>query len=130
MERQINKIFLKLIVECLNNKKQISKNVTINDVRKYLSVEKYIFDKNKDLKGLIGIFTGLTYIDYCGATTTIDVNYFFGEGKLILPGSLGDAMKESAMNTLNYVKSNAKRYISILNFFKKKLFIFIFLKVL
>lgn len=110
LERQINKIIRKLIVECLNNKKKISKNIKVDDVKKYLGVEKYIFDKKEDLKGRIGIVTGLAYTDYGGTTTTIEVNYFAGKGKLILTGSLGDVMKESATIALNYVKSNAKKY--------------------
>lgn len=76
MEVKINKIIRKLIVECLNNKKQISKNVTTKDVRKYLGFEKYIFDKKEDLKGRLGIVIGLAYTEYCGPTTTIDVNFF------------------------------------------------------
>lgn len=120
MESQINKIIRKLIVEYLNNKKQISKNVTKNDVKKYLGFEKYIFDKKEDLKGRIGIVIGLAYTDYCGTTTTIDVNYFFGKGKLILSGSLGDVMEESATIALNYVKSNAKKYDINPELFEKK----------
>ena len=62
------------------------------------------------MKGRIGIVTGLAYTDYGGTTTTVEVNYFLGEGKLILTGSLGDVMKESATIALNYVKSNEKKY--------------------
>lgn len=115
LERQINKIIRKLMVDYLNNnkstdKKKISKVIKLKDVKNYLGVEKYFIEKNKDSNGKVGIVMGLAYTSYGGATLPIEVNYFPGRGKLILTGSLGDVMKESAMIALNYVKSNAKKY--------------------
>ena len=115
LERQINKIIRKLMVDYINNNKlvnknKISKTIKSNDIKNYLGVEKYLIDKNKNSDGKVGIVMGLAYTSYGGATLPIEVNYFPGKGKLILTGSLGDVMKESAMIALNYVKSNTKKY--------------------
>ena len=123
LERQINKIIRKLMVDYLNNnklidKKKISKVIKLNEIKNYLGVEKYFINKNKDSNGKVGIVMGLAYTSYGGATLPIEVNYFPGKGKLILTGSLGNVMKESAMIALNYVKSNTKKYNIDSNLFK------------
>ena len=40
----------------------------------------------------------------------IEVTYYKGKGNLLLTGSLGDVMKESAEIALSYIKSNYKKY--------------------
>ena len=41
-----------------------------------------------------------------GDTIKIEVNYYPGTGHLILTGSLGDVMRESAQIALSYIRSN------------------------
>ena len=53
---------------------------------------------------------GLAYTSFGGDTLPIEVNYYKGDGKLVLTGSLGDVMKESAIIALSYLKSNYKYY--------------------
>jgi len=112
LERQIAKIIRKIIVEIFSDdkaKKTTKKTVEINDVKKYLGIEK-VHNEGKEKKNQVGVVTGLAYTEYGGSTLPIEVNYFQGKGNLILTGKLGDVMKESASIALDYVKANAKRY--------------------
>ena len=74
----------------------------------YLGKEKY--PKTTTFPSRIGVVNGLAYTSYGGDTLAIEVNYYKGTGKLVLTGSLGDVMKESAMIALSYLKANAKEY--------------------
>ncbi|MDD3392182.1 MAG: endopeptidase La [Bacilli bacterium] len=110
LERQlatlIRKIVTKIVME-KEDKKQflIDKQMIIN----YLGKEKYHFMYyNKTSR--VGIVNGLAYTQYGGDTLPIEVNYFKGDGKLILTGSLGDVMKESAYIALNYIKANYQHF--------------------
>lgn len=58
----------------------------------------------------IGIANGLAYTSYGGELLPIEVTYYKGDGKIILTGSLGDVMKESAYIALSYIKSNYKLF--------------------
>ena len=79
-----------------------------NKVVEYLGKEKYPF-ANK-LKSEIGVVNGLAYTSFGGDVLPIEANYFKGKGDLILTGSLGSIMKESALIALNYIKSNYKYF--------------------
>lgn len=109
LERQIATILRKIITTMVT--KRIIVNKYIIDTKKvteYLGKEKYTDTPIKT--GEVGVVNGLAYTTFGGDTLAIEVNYFEGKGNLILTGSLGDVMKESAMIALNYVKSNYKMF--------------------
>lgn len=58
----------------------------------------------------VGVVSALSYTPYGGEVLPIEVNYYKGTGKLILTGSLGDVMKESATLALSYIKSNYETF--------------------
>lgn len=58
----------------------------------------------------IGVVNGLAYTQYGGDILPIEVTYFKGSGNLVLTGSLGEVMKESAMIALDYIKTNYKSF--------------------
>ena len=93
----------------------VSKRVLVNKyvidnkkIREFLGNKKYNNDKNTLSE--IGIVNGLAYTNYGGDVLPIEVNYFEGKGKLILTGSLGEVMRESALIALNYIKANYKNF--------------------
>ena len=109
LERVLETIVRKEITSrILDNKKQ--SRFTVSKIEEYLGHP--IFTYKKNMEGKIGVVNGLAYTSYGGDVLPVEVNFYKGEGNLILTGSLGDVMKESAYIALSYVKANAK-YFSI-----------------
>ncbi len=55
----------------------------------------------------VGVATGMVWTPFGGDILFIEVKLFPGKGSLILTGSLGDVMKESASAALSFLKANA-----------------------
>lgn len=107
LRRNIGKIMRKFAVEFLTEGKDKSTaNITIDieQVEKYLG--KPIFVHTKSTRGdQIGIVNGLAYTDFGGEILPIEVNYYGGNGQLLLTGNLGKVMEESARTAFSYIKS-------------------------
>ncbi len=109
LERQLDKIIRKVVTQILVNNIKINKiNIDEKVLDRYLGKQKYKY--NLKAKSQIGVVNGLAYTIYGGDILPIEVNYFKGKGQLILTGSLGDVMKESASIALSYLKSNYQKY--------------------
>ncbi|MDD2377870.1 MAG: endopeptidase La [Bacilli bacterium] len=110
LERQIANIIRKIVTSMVvNNLKINSLNITPNNLEQYLGKKRYRFYKPKN-KFQVGVVNGLAYTYFGGDTLPIEVNYYKGNGNLVLTGSLGDIMKESAHIALSYLKSNYEYY--------------------
>lgn len=110
LERCLASIIRKIITESVMDNKKIDKvNINQNDLEKYLGKQKF-HDSDKLEKAEVGIVNGLAYTRFGGDTLPIEVNYFKGKGDLLLTGSLGDVMKESARIALSYIKANCKYF--------------------
>jgi ATP-dependent Lon protease len=105
LERIISKILRKLAVKILN--KEI-KEIEINNknLSEFIGKEKYSSKKN--IKNLPGVVNGLAYTPFGGVTLPIEVCFYKGRGNIILTGSLGEVMKESANISIGYVKTILK----------------------
>lgn len=110
LERQLSTIIRKIVTEMVvENIKKSKYRVTKKMVTKFLGKEKYKWNEiNKTAK--VGVVNGLAYTSFGGDTLPIEVNYYKGNGNLVLTGSLGEVMKESAHIALSYVKSNYKEF--------------------
>lgn len=109
LDRKIASIMRKVIVDILSNPEIKSVTITPKEVYKYLGKAPFYPDR-LEKKPQVGIVTGLAYTQAGGATLPIEVNHFPGKGQLILTGSLGDVMKESASIAVDYIKASAKKY--------------------
>ena len=105
LERIISKILRKLAVKILN--KEIDKiEINSKNLPDFIGKEKYSSKKNNNT--LPGVVNGLAYTPFGGTTLPIEVCFYKGKGNIILTGSLGDVMKESANISIGYVKSILK----------------------
>ena len=107
LERLIASLCRKTVLAVLNDGR---KSVTITNklIVQWVGREKFDYGV-KEKKNQIGCVTGLAYTSFGGDVLEIEVNYFKGQGHLILTGKLGDVMKESASIAMDYVKAHAKQ---------------------
>jgi ATP-dependent Lon protease len=105
LERQLANVVRKIVTELVLTKtKDRQVKVAKEELYKYLGRPKYRTSNNMETK--VGVVNGLAYTYYGGDVLPIEVNYFKGTGNLVLTGSLGEVMKESAKIALSYIKSN------------------------
>lgn len=78
------------------------------DIQKLLGAPKFQSEAAEKLREL-GIAIGLAWTPVGGDILFIEATRMPGKGKLILTGSLGDVMKESAQTALSYLRSQADK---------------------
>ena len=108
LEREIGNVCKKVAREILDGKKY-PRIITRNKISEYLGVSKVqpseIEDRNR-----VGVATGLAYTPVGGDIILIESTHYRGNGKLILTGSLGEVMQESAKAAISYVHSKAHEF--------------------
>ncbi len=109
LERKIAGICRKVVVSIVNNPEIKKVHVTEKKVKEFLGIELFT-DEKKEKKDQVGVVTGLAYTQYGGSILPIEVTNYVGKGRLVLTGSLGDVMKESASIALDYIRANAQKY--------------------
>lgn len=109
LERKIAGICRKVVVSIVNNLEIKKVHVTEKKVKEFLGIEIFT-DEKKEKKDQVGVVTGLAYTQYGGSILPIEVTNYVGKGRLVLTGSLGDVMKESASIALDYIRANAQKY--------------------
>jgi ATP-dependent Lon protease len=108
LERQIATICRKIAKDTIEKKVRI-KEVGALDVSKYLGVEKFEYE-NRQSQDMVGVATGLAWTPNGGDIIFIEAARMKGSKNLILTGSLGDVMQESARAALSYIRSNASEF--------------------
>ena len=78
------------------------------DVKSYLGHAKFVSESAEKINE-IGIATGLAWTPVGGDVLFIEATRMRGRGSLILTGSLGEVMKESAQTAVSYLRSQAKK---------------------
>lgn len=116
LERELSTIMRKIAKKVLTNP-NTKEIITISNLNTYLGKEKYHIINN--IKNEVGVVNGLAYTPFGGTILPIEVSYYKGNGQIILTGSLGEVMKESAEIAIGYIKSNNKIFNIPDNFFSK-----------
>jgi ATP-dependent Lon protease len=78
------------------------------DLEKYLGHAPFVSESAEKILEL-GIATGLAWTPAGGDILFIEATRMRGRGTLILTGSLGEVMKESAQTAVSYLRSQAKK---------------------
>ena len=82
--------------------------VTANLVETFLGPRKFTHEV-AEAGNQIGVTTGLVRTEFGGEIISVEAARMKGNQQLILTGSLGDVLRESAQTALSYVRSNAER---------------------
>ena len=93
----------------IDNDDHVFFNIDSKSIEKYLGKKKYDFQKNSNKKE-VGVVNGMAYTIFGGDILPIEATYYKGKGDLILTGSLGEVMQESARIALSYIKANMKKF--------------------
>lgn len=124
LEKLIGKIFRKIAYKKVVDETTKSR-VTVKNLSDYLGTPVFTADE-KEKNDSVGLVCGLAWTSVGGVVLPCEATTMLGTGKLILTGSLGNVMKESAQAALSYVRHNAKE-LGIEEDFHKKLDIHIHL---
>ncbi|WMT82798.1 Lon protease 1 [Terrisporobacter mayombei] len=117
LERTIGKVCRKVAKKFVEDPSLESVLVTSKDLEEYLGRDKYLYDL-AGTKPEIGIVTGLAWTSVGGVTLPVEVNVLKGKGQVVLTGSLGDVMKESARTGISYIRSIADKFDIDQDFYK------------
>jgi ATP-dependent Lon protease len=105
LERQIATLCRKVARKVAEgNKRPVE--ITPRNIKRFLGPKKVDRDV-AERKPLAGVATGLAWTPYGGEILFIEATRMPGKGQLILTGSLGEVMKESARAALSYLRANA-----------------------
>jgi ATP-dependent Lon protease len=107
LEREIGGICRKVAHKIALGEKKCYK-ITARNLEKYAGLAKIFRDQLLE-ENTVGVATGMSWTPYGGDILFIEVKLIPGKGKLILTGSLGDVMKESATAALSFIKANAEK---------------------
>ena len=105
LEREIGTLCRKVARKVAEGNKVLQK-VTKNNLHKFLGTPKRLPEEERS-QNEIGIATGLAWTQVGGEILYVEATLMKGKGSLVLTGSLGEVMKESAQAALSYVRSKA-----------------------
>ena len=116
LEREIATVIRKLARAAVkkgyaeeDQEKSFSKTVTEKSLESYLGNPKFIEDRIvKEMRP--GLAYGLAWTELGGTTLPVEVALLEGSGELILTGSLGDVMKESARTALSFIQAHYRSF--------------------
>ncbi|MDD3241867.1 MAG: endopeptidase La [Bacilli bacterium] len=114
LDRQIASIIRKIVTEKVLGESLEEYKITIYNLEKYLGKSKYFYG-GLDIVGHIGVVNGLAYTEFGGDVLQVEATLYKGKGNIILTGSLGEVMRESATVAISYIKTHAEEFHVDLN---------------
>jgi ATP-dependent Lon protease len=108
LEREVSRVCRKVAKRVAQGREELSR-VTAGNLSSFLGAAKYTPDEN--LKNdQVGVATGLAWTPTGGDILFVEATAMKGKGELILTGTLGDVMRESARAALSYARSRAGQF--------------------
>jgi len=117
LEKQFAKLFRKVAFRLASGNRRVLKIDSLASVEKLLGAPWY--EKETDLLKGYGIATGLAWTALGGDVLYIESRVVPGKGGLILTGSLGEVMQESASIAMTYIRQKASALKIDSNYFEK-----------
>ncbi|NLW36906.1 MAG: endopeptidase La [Syntrophorhabdus aromaticivorans] len=105
LEREIASVGRKVAKRIAEGRKE-KVTVTLKNLQSFLGPAKYLPEGGLE-EDSIGIVSGLAWTEVGGEVLYIEASSRKGKKELMLTGSMGDVMKESAQAALTYIKSKA-----------------------
>ena len=105
LEREIASISRKVAKKIAEGQKGKT-IVTLKNLHSFLGPSKYLPEAGIEVD-TVGIASGLAWTEFGGDVLYIEASCRKGKKELMLTGSMGDVMKESAQAALTYIKSKA-----------------------
>lgn len=109
LTRNLATVLRKIVKDKLLDQKKDFYSVTDYNIEKYLGKKKYMWT-DVDVIEHVGVVNGLAYTPYGGDTLPIEAVMFPGKGNIIMTGSLGEVMRESANLAFDYIKANFEKF--------------------
>jgi ATP-dependent Lon protease len=117
LTREIAAICRKIARDFVQHEDHV-KTLTVDNemIGRFLGPRKYYFEVAEE-SDRTGVSTGLVWTEAGGEIIFIEAAMMKGKQELILTGSLGDVMRESARTALSYIRSNSAAFGINENFF-------------
>lgn len=118
LEKQINAVVRKVARKFVEKPNSRRVTVSAKNIADFLGEPKYL-EKSKVRPDAKGVVTGLAWTEVGGDTLEVEVAFTPGKGEILLTGSLGDVMKESARIALSYCRTHLAEWGISEEFFKE-----------
>ena len=117
LEREVATVCRKLARQCLKSEGGSCPRLIDEDlVEQLLGPRKFIHEVT-EAQNRIGVTTGLVWTEFGGEIIFVEAASMMGNKQLILTGSLGSVLQESAQTALSFIRSHAKQLNIDPNFF-------------
>jgi ATP-dependent Lon protease len=119
LERQVADVCRKIAMISLKAGEDREQQVLIDapTIRQLLGPRKF-YREAAEVDPQIGSATGMVWSESGGEIITVEAARMSGSGKLLLTGSLGEILRESAQTVLSYLRSNAQVFGIADDFFR------------
>jgi ATP-dependent Lon protease len=120
LEREIATVCRKLARICLKDQGATCPTTIEKDlVEQLLGPRKFVHEV-AEARNRLGVATGLVWTEFGGEIIFVEAAAMEGNKQLILTGSLGTVLQESAQTALSYVRSHAEQYQIAPNLFAQR----------
>lgn len=109
LERELAALARKSALRIAKNSLSLPLRLEAKDIEELLGHPRFVSEGAEKISEF-GIATGLAWTPVGGEVLLVEATRMKGRGNLILTGSLGDVMKESAQTAVSYLRSQAKKF--------------------